>query len=353
MNKTIVALIAIVLILGSLSGFLYTQKSSLEHEVSTLTSEKEDLTNQVSSLNEQINNLNQQTSFLNQRVSSLNDEVENLTREKTELQNTVYNLKMEISRLKNEKSDLTLQLNQVINRLNNASANYEKWEEYLLSYSSCLNYTVKRVFSDGELEGLRDLLMSEVLSNPEHLWDSYQDIYNWITSNICYVNDEPFPWPPEFNDFVYGNFSKEVVFDSIMAPSETLELRQGDCDDQATLAYAMIKSYERYIHEEEYTLWLMALESDDEAHLAVAFPATGSNNQTLLTIIDPAGHYSTELSGKITAKDPFIELNNYKNYWSESEFTIKTVTLYKIVDGVAYVEVSDNVQEVASYIANL
>lgn len=446
MNKTVAGLIAIVLVLGSLSGFLFMQKSSLEQQVSTLTSEKENLTatlsklnqekeslettvelqrknitslnekisylnrqistltsekenlaaqitslthekenltatvaklNQektklegivesqrknITSLNEQIDSLNQRISTLNQQVSDLTSQVQTLSNEKTKLQNTVSALNAEVLQLQDEKSSLSTQLeqttsrlNESLNRLSNASDNYDGWAEFLLSYStsnSYLNYTAKRVFNDEELQNLRDPLMNEVLTTPKYVWDSYQDIYNWITSNIKYVEDEPFPLPPNFNDFISGNVKDEVVYDTMMAPSQTISLKQGDCDDQAALAYAMIKSYEKYILGKEYTGWLMYVDFEEAGHVAVALPAIGSNNQTLLVIIDPAGHYLTKNAyGKIIANDPFVELNNYKNYWAEDGEMIQKITLYDIKDGVAYIAVSGSINEVASFIA--
>lgn len=378
MNKAIVCLIAIALILGSISGFLYMQKTSLERQVSTLTSEKESLIAQVTSLTHEKENLTatvaklsrekaslegviesqrRDISSLNGKIRDLTSQVQTLSSERAKLQNTVSVLNAKAYRLQGEKSSLTMQLNQVRNELNYVGTNYEKWAGFLLSYSSStryLNYTAKRVFSDDELEGLRDLLMDEVLTNPKYLWESEQDIYDWITSNIKYVRDEPFPWPPSFDTFISGNVKDEVVYDSMMAPSQTLSLKQGDCDDQAALAYAMIKSYEKHILGKEYTDWLMHMDfTGNIGHMAVAFPASGAENQTLLTIIDPAGHYLTkDIFGRITAKDPFVELDNYKDYWAKDGYTIKTITLYEIKNGVVHVMVSGSVHEVASYVAS-
>jgi cell division protein FtsB len=101
MNKAIAGLIAIALILGSLSGFLFMQKTSLEQQMSTLISEKENLTamvaklsqekaslesvaesqrKDISSLNEQITSLNRQIDLLNQKVADLTSQVRALTR---------------------------------------------------------------------------------------------------------------------------------------------------------------------------------------------------------------------------------------------------------------------------------
>ncbi|MGQ9781958.1 MAG: coiled-coil domain-containing protein [Nitrososphaeria archaeon] len=308
-------------------------------QVEQLTKAKTDLqttvesqSRELDSLNNQVDELKSQVKSLSQQITHLNCQVEDLTEEKSNIQ-SLYD-----------------QLDAELNRIHDS---YDGWESYLLSYSTWnLNYTIKRVFADQELLALKDILSSKVLSNPSDLWRSYQDIYDWITKNVKYAYDEPFPKPPTFRDLEVGEVSNEVVFDSMMSPSQTLEIMQGDCDDQAALAFSMVKSYNRYIYSKEYSQWLIAIKfNNGRGHMAIVIPVQGQDNHIKLTILDPAGKYLTSRRGSITSNDPFQELTSYSNHWL-SQGGIQTITLYTVKNNLIYVLETGSVSDVAKFISN-
>ena len=136
----------------------------------------------------------------------------------------------------------------------------------------------------------------------------------------------------------------------IQTPKLTLEIKQGDCDDQAILVYAMIKYYMKYVVGTEYTLYLAEITfNNNEGHLAVFLPVQGGE----LYIIDPAGHYLTStFLGTITSQPAYQELQSYSNWWS-SEGGIKRIVLYEvnIVDGSYTIVEQGNISQIASFLS--
>ena len=118
----------------------------------------------------------------------------------------------------------------------------------------------------------------------------------------------------------------------VQTPELTLEIKQGDCEDQAILTYAMIEYYMKHIIGTEYLLYIALIDfSDGSGHTAVFLPAQGGQ----VCIIDPAGSYLTKTEwGEITAKSAQQELQAYSNYLS-SYGSISSIKLYdvSIVDG--------------------
>jgi len=346
-NLILVILIILVLVLSLLSVYLLTQIHPLQDQVDGLKKEKADLSSQLSSLVSKNDQLVEENEYLKSSVESGSKEVESLRKKVDELY-------LQIKMLNQEKDDLKQKYEMLYYEVDKVNLSYSKFEAFLLSYSTWdLNYTVKRVFNDKEILSLRNLLLTKVLSTPDDPWRSLQDIYNWVTKNVKYVYDEPFPIPPSFNELVRGVVQNRTVLDSIMAPSETMELMQGDCDDQSVLTYAMIKSYENYVLGKEYRKWLMVIYFNDESgHMCLAIPVTGVGGQTELTILDPTGHYLTNKLGVITSKEPSNELANYNSYWA-SHKGIKTIELYRVEGNVAYLDASGGLSDVAAFIKGI
>jgi hypothetical protein len=165
------------------------------------------------------------------------------------------------------------------------------------------------------------------------LWGSIEKIYSYIASSIKYVQDIEMPiWyvseTIKLNDRIYIYSVKYYNrWDYIQTPELTLKIRQGDCDDQAVLAYAMIKYYMRSVYGTDYALYMAYVAfSGGGAHMAVVMPVQGGN----ICIIDPAGHYLTSTwYGRITSRPALEELQRYSNHWA-SEGGIRYMELWSI-----------------------
>ena len=365
-NRLVVVLVILVLVLSFMSVLWYSQNILLAGQVSSLAKEKEDLSSQISSLTKDKEQLASQADQLSKaktdlqvtvesqkkEISALNSKIENYSSQVGSLNQQLANLSGQVQVLTQDKGTIQYQYNELRTKIDKVRSSYDQLEAFLFSYSSWnLNYTVKRVFADQELLSLKDLLSSKVLSDPSDLWRSYQDIYYWITKNVKYAYDEPFPVLPSFQD-LEGQFKGQVAFDSMMAPNQTLQIMQGDCDDQSALAFSMVKSYNNYIYGKEYAQWLFFITfNDDKGHMAMAIPAEGQDNRTELTIIDPAGNYLTNNRGSIASNDPLQELTKYSDHWSP-QGGIKTITVYSIVNGIAYILKSGSISEVANFISS-
>ena len=106
------------------------------------------------------------------------------------------------------------------------------------------------------------------------------------------------------------DFEVETIANYVQTPEWTLTQKQGDCDDQAALEYAMLRYYNKYIAGTDYNLYLTELDfSDGSSHVAVFMPVTGGK----LTILDPAGNYLTKTGSTIASKAAASELDAY-NY---------------------------------------
>jgi len=366
-NKLVVVFVVLVVVLGSLSFFLYVQNGMMASQLSNLSQEKDSLSSQISSLTKDKEQLAAQVEQLNKVKIDLQATVESQKKEMTSLNSQINNSRSEVSTLNQQITSLNGQVQGLIQdkatiqsqydeldvKMNRIRSSYDQWEDYLFSYSTWnLNYTVKRVFTDQEILALKSLLSSKVLSNPSDFWISCQDIYYWITKNVKYARDGPFPKSPSFYDLENGQVNNEVVFDSMMAPSQTLQIMQGDCDDQAALAFSMVKSYNRHIFGKEYNQWLISIIfNNGEAHMAMAIPSRNQDGQRELTILDPAGNYLTSSWGSIASDDPLQELFKYSNHW-QSQNGIKTITIYAIENNLVYTLKSGNVNEVAKFISS-
>jgi len=187
-------------------------------------------------------------------------------------------------------------------------------------------------------------------------WDAYQRVYNYIRSNVEYAYDQSIPRPTSIEYTNIGNevyvsaYSLYMYGDIIQAPSYTLSQGQGDCDDQAILAYAMIKNY-MVNYDTEYNLYIMQMdfESSSVGHVAVLLPVQGGK----CCIIDPAGAYLTNSWGSIADKAASTELNAYSSYWAPQYGAISHINLYQVsvTDGSYTLFASGSISDVAAALA--
>jgi DNA-directed RNA polymerase subunit RPC12/RpoP len=226
--------------------------------------------------------------------------------------------------------------------------NYLKWRSYLLSYI-LLNDSIPRVLNVDEIAKLAPTVRS-IVTKPRDYERSIWELYIFVTNNIGYAHDDPIPWPPDPYEFANNMYQNITVKNIILSPSETLELKQGDCEDQAILLYALIRSYQRYIYGKEYILWLIDIDFyNGERHIAVAYPVR-ADNIIELTIVDPAGHYYTGSPGPLSSSNPYDELPRYSVWWS-SMGGISKITIYDVSDGRIFKLISGGIHDIAQYIA--
>jgi hypothetical protein len=143
-------------------------------------------------------------------------------------------------------------------------------------------------------------------SNWDEYWSDVKKMYDWVVNNVDYRSDGLYPVLP-------STPSGDVEYEMEMwqFPSETLDLRQGDCEDMAILLTSMMLSY----NDGAYSVECIWITGSLGAHAAVQFPVTGDE----LTILDPAGHYYTQDGyGNIDSKGISTEINNWLNYWRPS-----------------------------------
>jgi len=302
------------------------------------------LESDYSELQNAYNTLESDYSTLKSSYIKLQNAYEALEVNYTELQSNYELLNAKYVELQDKYAVLLTEYGALLTSYNNLVENYEKWRAYLETYIS-LTDSFRRTLSDSEILSLVSKVES-IVSNPSSWWRSVKQLYDYVAYNIEYVYDEPFPVPPTVSELENNNYRNVTINHSYMSPTETLELGQGDCDDQAVLLYALVKAYNKYVYGTDYALWVMRVVFEEGAHLAVAFPVSEGE----LTIIDPAGHYYTGWLF-LTSNDPHEELENYSNYWSEYG-GITYITLYSIYDGEAYEVISGNIQEVADFIEN-
>jgi len=227
------------------------------------------------------------------------------------------------------------------------SENVTELYDLLYSYSS-VPEVFPRTLNEDELQKTAEAVLSATGGSTDR-WSSYERIYDYIVSNVDYARDIDMPYPStyrhiDFDGFDYITEFKVTTFRNyVQTSSLTLEIKQGDCDDQAVLAYAMVKYYMINIAESEYSLYIAFVEfSDGSAHLAVMLPVEGSQ----LCIIDPAGKYLTSRWGSIASKEALSELHS--NHWQPS--SIENIELYDVdvADGSYHLVAEGTIEEVAA-----
>ncbi len=212
----------------------------------------------------------------------------------------------------------------------------------------------RRTLTTGEVLKMETPVRA-VIGSTTDSWAIYQKIHDYVTSNVEYVYDVDIPYVSfytylDVNGVRYlTDFEVETIANYVQTPEWTLTQKQGDCDDQAALEYAMLRYYNKYIAGTDYHIYLTELDfSDGSSHVAVFMPVTGGK----LTILDPAGNYLTKTGSTIASKAAVSELDAYNTHWSKNG-QITRIRLYSIdmTDG-SYTKVSEGTRaQVASFLA--
>lgn len=343
MTKASAALIVVMACVAAAFAMGYL---SVRQDYNLLSQKYEDLQTNYNALNSQYSSLQANHSQLQSQYSSLNNQYASLNSQYQSLQG-MYNLL---------SSDYDALLGECA-RLNSTVANIISTTD---SYAG-LTASFPRVLNDNAVKATASAVTAAGASKSDY-WGSIQKIYRYVTSNIAYVHDIEMPYwyishtmTIKGQTYIYGaDYFKFQNY--IQTPELTLEIKQGDCDDQAILAYAMIKYYMKYVYGTEYSLYLAHVEfSDGSAHLSVVMPVQGGN----ICIIDPAGSYLTSTlyiwQYVITQKPALQELQAYSNHWKYGGGTgpITYIKLYRVnvVDGSYTVAAEGTISQVAAALA--
>jgi len=335
------------LALESKLGVLEKEKEDLQALVDKLQNEYDELETAYETLQVNYSVLSYQHSLLVENYSSLKTAYNSLQADYSALEDKYQNLNVDFNVLSKNYTELLEDYEELAASYDSLTGNYEEWRAFAETYFS-FNESFGRTLSESEISSLVPTVR-ELTSNPNDWWRSIKQLYDYVAYNIYYVYDEPFPMPPTIQELETDTYKNETSAEIFMSPDETLELQQGDCDDQAVLLYGLVKAYNKYVYGVDYELWAMVVTfGEDTAHLTVALPMGNGE----LTIIDPAGQYYTGWPGGLGSNNPYQELEKYSEIWS-SYGGIEYITLYEIENGVAHEVASGNIQEVASFIQNL
>ncbi len=143
-------------------------------------------------------------------------------------------------------------------------------------------------------------------SSLEEYWTDIMRIFNWLESNIQYRNDGLYPvLPSDLSSHI------SLIKDMWQFPNQTLELKEGDCEDQALLLCSIIKAYSNLYHAE-----LVSIIGSSSSHIAVQIFVP----ERTLVILDPSGTYYThDTEGILYPKNVENEINNWIAYWNLSK----------------------------------
>jgi hypothetical protein len=235
--------------------------------------------------------------------------------------------------------------------------NISDLHDLLYSYSS-IPQAFSRTLNEVSVNEVSSLV-SSVTGSSSDFWSSCHKIYDYITSNIEYANDIDMPYSStsrsvniDGTDYII-DFTITTNRNYVQKPNLTIEIKQGDCEDQAVLAYAMIEYYMKYIFDTTYRLYIAEIKfSDGSGHLAVILPV----QEGQVCIIDPAGKYLTSSTGAITSKPAQSELQAYSDYWSSHSTygSITYMTLYEvsIQDGSYSIKTEGTINQIAEFLGS-
>jgi len=328
----VLALILLVLLVLTNAAW-YFEYSRLSAEYTGLASRYRDLASSYYALLSSYNDLRRNFDFLNKSYSSLFFEHVKLMRDYDSLLRDYASLKDKS--IKTSRSLLSL-----LNELES------------LAY---IPDAFKRVLNWKAVEAVGKYV-NESGVNPWDFWGSIQKIYNYIRAKVRYAYDVeiPVPNPPlppnADEELLLGGWSYTMFENYVQTPEFTIRYGQGDCDDQAVLAYAMIKYYMIKVHGREYALYIARIVFGNVSHLAVFLPVRGGE----LTIVDPAGSYLTvDSRGRIYSRPAGVELQRYRDWWSSDNYQIKRIDLYSVdVKTGSYEQVaSGTLEEIAAFLS--
>jgi chaperonin cofactor prefoldin len=274
---------------------------------------------QISSLNSQIEVKDSQISSLNSQISSKDSTITNLNSKITTKNSEYSALQSEHSTLQDSHDSLQTNYNSLQSSYSSLQSNYNSlqsgYDSYISSYDNLRSKINNRTFgTDGmyfitpQDSTVKNLVIQITggwsnSSDWNEAWTDIKMMYDWIVNNIEYRADGLFPVIPAtpFSSLEYGQEMWQL-------PKETLDLKQGDCEDMAILLTSMMLCH----NGGKYYVECISIKGSESAHMGVQIPV----EEDKLTILDPAGKYYTQTSyGYIDMKDFSTEINNWLDYW--------------------------------------
>jgi predicted nuclease with TOPRIM domain len=211
-----------------------------------LSEQYEALNRSYAILSEKYAELAQNHDALEKNYTELRLKYEVLEKERDYLASTSSSLARENALLKAENELLT----KTCSKLNETLA---KALETANSYST-LTTSLPRVLSGGEVEALYPTIDSLGLSTD--LWSSIKRIYDYVTATIKYADDATLPrfqivMTIKVGDKTYiYDVDYDEVQECVQAPTLTLKLKRGDCEDQSILAHVLLDARGRAFCDE-------------------------------------------------------------------------------------------------------
>ncbi len=246
-------------------------KSSLEQENKALRQENQELRSQIDEAGNTIRELQAQVARLQDQIRNLTSQLENKTVMIQELEEEKRQLQEEVNSLNEQISELEAQLytlNYTLETLNQSIKEMLEW------YS----YNSGGVYTDYILEEAPETVRDEAAYLLHGIDDTsvrVLKVWKYILLSTMYAYDSYIR--------VYDGNRIVILDHYVMLPNETLLLGQGDCDDLALLAYAMLVA-EQLDTEKVYLVVWTPIVGPGHAAVIVATPQG-------YYIVDPAGNY--------------------------------------------------------------
>ena len=285
--KAALAGIVIGLLLGAVPAALYYQGqiedasariAELENAKAALEQENRDLARENEDLRSQLEQARSTIQELQEQVESLQDEVENLTLELEERDARIQELEAEKSQLQAEIEDLRESVAQLQSQVHALQSTLEALNDTLHEVLEWYGYSPEGVYNDVLLEAAPETVRDEAAYLLRGLGETGAralEVWRYILINTMYAYDSYVR--------VYDGDSIVVVDHHVMLPNETLLLGQGDCDDLALLAYALLTA-EPLDGERVYLVAWYPSEGPGHTAVVIATPQG-------YYILDPAGNY--------------------------------------------------------------
>ncbi len=301
LNKWHVITVALVVIIG-VQALLYLsltlQFNSMDAEHRALVSEHTTMENDYSDLQSSYSSLEASHFALQANMSSLQADYGSL-------ESSYNSLESSYSSLQSSRDSLQTSYDAL----------QSSYSSYTAAYANLRDLINERALQLGVMDFVtpNDPAVNSIVlsvtggwSDPSdwnEYWSDVKEMYDWVVNNVEYRYDGLAPILP-----VSPSGSVEYAPEMWQFPGETLDLRQGDCEDMAILLTSMILSY----NGGDYWVEVIAITSSTSGHAAVQFPVSGDQ----LTILDPAGNYYThDGGGSLSSRDISTEINNWLNYW--------------------------------------
>jgi len=327
-----VLIVVIVVLLAGLVGTVtyYTQAiKTKDVSLSAKDSQIDDLQNQIVSKDAQIADyigLQANYSRLQANYSALQNEYVQLGANFTGLEAEFNDLIGNYSMLNATYQNLSVHYSQLDSNYTNLLGVYNmldssykslqtEYDQYVAAYQR-LRERINQRWNEINVKPfitLNDPAVSSIVyqitggwsnrSDFNEFWDDVKAMYDWVLYEIDYRYDGLTPKLP-------SDPSSSLTFSTDMwqFSNETLDVKQGDCEDMAILLCSMIRYYTNRLYPTECIL----IRSSSSGHAAVQILVKGGK----LVIFDPAGdYYSQDYWGDIVFNEITVEIDNWLDYW--------------------------------------